>query len=305
MSIQLMIMAALFIAASNFCLRRSIDSGGTSKAYLMIQLSLTFVIAILLNPVRTGDYTWSTPMAYFAMIEGLMLGSLMLFLGKALELGPPGLTFAALNSATVMPSLVMVAVFGASFGYTYTLFNAIGSVLVIIGLFWAGWGAHIAQNKMRWIIFTFGSFTAHMLFLILVAWRALIINFPGANPPFIPFASIDANNQWFMPVVFCVAALMQIVIYFSTQSQLPSRCETLYGAIGSMAYAAGFFFLIWSSEVATSFEHALLFPIFSVTIIIICNLWGKYLYQEKINWAANGCCVLGILIGTVDWKVLL
>ncbi|MBS0607097.1 MAG: hypothetical protein JSR57_09115, partial [Verrucomicrobia bacterium] len=98
MGIQLMVIASLFIAASNYCMRRSIDSGGSSKAFLMIQLFLVFLVAILLNPVRTGEYAWSSCMAYFGLAGGIVLAVMMIFLGKALEKGPPGLTFAALNA---------------------------------------------------------------------------------------------------------------------------------------------------------------------------------------------------------------
>src|SRR3990170_4703607 len=107
MGIQLMIVASIFVAASNFCMRRSIDSGGSSKAFLMIQLFLVFLVAIVLNPVRTGDYHWSACMAIFGLAGGIVLAAMMVFLGKALESGPPGLTFAALNASTVMPMLLM------------------------------------------------------------------------------------------------------------------------------------------------------------------------------------------------------
>lgn len=48
----------------------------------------------------------------------------------------------------------------------------------------------------------------------------------------------------------------------------------------------------------------MIFPIFSVTIILFCNLWGQWLYKEKVNWFANACCIGGILIGTVNWSAL-
>ncbi|MBI3236798.1 MAG: hypothetical protein HYZ48_03750, partial [Chlamydiales bacterium] len=84
MGIELMLIASILIAASNYCMRRSIDSGGSSKAFLMIQLSLVFLVAILLNPVRTADYTWSTCMAVFGLAGGIVLSAMMIFLGKAL-----------------------------------------------------------------------------------------------------------------------------------------------------------------------------------------------------------------------------
>ena len=77
MGIQLMIIASLFVAASNFCMRRSIDSGGSSKAFLMIQLSIVFLVAVLLNPVRTGDYQVSNCMLFFGLAGGIILAIMM------------------------------------------------------------------------------------------------------------------------------------------------------------------------------------------------------------------------------------
>lgn len=305
MGIELMIIASLFVAASNFCMRRSIDSGGSSKAFLMIQLSLVFLVAILLNPVRTGDYSVSPCMLYFGLAGGIILAVMMICLGKSLETGPPGLTFAALNSSTVMPMLFMVLLFGSPFGYAYTVFNALGSTLVVLGLFWAGWGARGLEKKMRWATFVVGAFVMHTLFLILMQWRALFINFPGENGLFLNFDVQDAKSQWFMPAVFFAAALIQIGMYLATQKRRPNRYETLYGILGGLTNGIGTFFMIWSTEVSTPLEHAMIFPIFSVAIILACNLWGRFLYKERVNWLANGLCILGILIGTLDWRALI
>ncbi len=304
MGIQLMIIASLFVAASNFFMRRSIDSGGSSKAFLMIQLSLVFLVAILLNPVRTGDFAWSQCMVLFGLAGGVVLAGMMISLGKALESGPPGLTFAALNSSTVMPMVLMVFLFGAQFGYVYTLFNGIGSLLVILGLFWAGWGARSSEKKMRWSAFVVSAFVLHTLFLIFMQWRALFIHFPGENGLFLNFDVQDARSQWFMPAVFFAASMIQVIVYITSQKRLPNRFEVIYGILGGVSNGIGTFFMIWSTEVSTPLEHAMIFPIFSVAIIILCNLWGQQLYKEKVNWLANACCVAGILIGTLDWKVL-
>ena len=263
MGIELMIIASLFVAASNFCMRRSIDAGGSSKAFLMIQLSLVFIVAILLNPVRTGEYALSSCMIYFGLAGGLILAVMMICLGKSLETGPPGLTFASLNASTVMPMLFMVFLFGSPFGYAYTFFNGLGSILVVVGLFWAGWGARGLEKKLKWISFVVGAFFLHTLFLILMQWRALFINFPGENGLFLNFDVQDVKSQWFMPAVFLAAALVQIAHYVATQKQLPKRSEVLYGVLGGISNGVGTFFMIWSTEVSTHLEHAMIFPIFS------------------------------------------
>ncbi len=305
MGIQLMILASLFVAASNYCMRRSIDSGGSSKAFLMIQMTLVFLVAILLNPVRTHDYSWSNCMALFGIAGGIVLAVMMICLGKALEKGPPGLTFAALNASTVMPAVLMVLFFGASFGFTYTLSHGLGSILVLIGLFWAGWGAMGSEKKMQWAAFVVGAFVLHVLFLVFMQWRALFINFPGQDGLYLSFSLDDVKSQWFMPMVFLVCAVVQCVVYASTQKRLPNRSETLYGVLGGIANGVGTFFMIWSTEVASPLEHAMIFPIFAVTVILCCNAWGQRLYKEKVNWPANACSIIGILIGTLNWQVLL
>ncbi|MBS0653949.1 MAG: hypothetical protein JSR39_10555, partial [Verrucomicrobia bacterium] len=236
---------------------------------------------------------------------GVVLAVMMIFLGKALEKGPPGLTFAALNASTVMPMLLMVMLFGAPFGYLYTLTNGLGSLLVVAGLFWAGWEATRSEKKMQWASYVIGAFLLHVIFLVFMQWRALFINFPGENGLFLSFDVDDAKSQWFMPMLFCAAALIQIVVYLATQKRLPNRSETIYGVLGGIANGIGTFFMIWSTEVSSPLEHAMIFPIFAVTIILCCNLWGQWLYKEKVNWLANGCCLLGILVGTLDWKVLM
>ncbi len=94
LGIQLMFLSGLSIALSNLCMRRSIDAGGTTKAYLMLQLALVVGVAFLLGPVRAGDYSWSMPMMALGVVGGLLLSGFMGFLGRALEHGPPGLTIA-------------------------------------------------------------------------------------------------------------------------------------------------------------------------------------------------------------------
>jgi len=305
MGIQLMIIASIFVAASNFCMRRSIDSGGSSKAFLMIQLFVVFLVAILLNPVRTGDYHWSSCMAVFGLAGGIVLAAMMMFLGKALESGPPGLTFAALNASTVMPMLLMVLFFGSPFGYVYNFCNGLGSLLVVIGLFWAGSSAARFDKKVQWASFIAAAFFLHVIFLVFMQWRALFINFPGENGLFLSFDLDDAKSQWFMPTIFLAAAAVQIIVYAVSQKRLPNRSETIYGVLGGIANGIGTFFMIRSTEVSTPLEHAMIFPIFAVTIIVFCNVWGRWLYKEKVNWKANALCLGGILIGTLDWNVLL
>lgn len=305
MGIQLMILSALCAALSNLALRRSIDKGGTSQVYLVIQLAITALFAILLNPVRTGNYAWSTSMAIFGLVGGAILGLFMSTFGKALENGPPGLTIAMLNCSTVMPIFLMLLFFGSSFGFTYTAWNAVGSLLVITGLCWAGWQSSSHVDRKRWLLFVTLAFSFHIIYLVFLQWRVLLINFPGKEGLGLNLAAEEAASQWFMPLVFFAAAVMQTYLLLRTQRRAPNRGELYYGVIGGITNGACAFFMIKSTEVASSFELAMIFPIFSVALILACNLWGRWLYKEQIHWKGNVTSIAGLVLGTVNWAAVL
>ena len=303
--IQLMLLAGVFVSLSNYFMRKSIDAGGTTKGFLMVQLFVVFLVAILLNPVRMGNYEWSGCMSLFGIAGGVVLALMMASLGRALETGPAGLTFASFSSATVMPSVVMVLVFGATFGYHYTFWNGMGSILVVLGLFWAGWQTNNSQQKNTWISFVSAAFLLHIFFLVFLSWKALFVNYPGENGLFLSFDMDDAKNQWFMPMIFLTASIFQGVIFGTHEKRWLKKGEALYGVLGGIANGVGTFFMIRATEVSTSLEHAMIYPIFSVCIIVLCNIWGQWLYREKVNWKATALCLIGIFIGTINWSVLL
>lgn len=296
LGIQLIFGAGVFIALSNFCMRRSIDAGGTSKAFLMIQLFLVFLVAILLYPVRNQDFYWSNSMALFGLAGGVILALMMASLGRALESGPPGMTFAALNASTVMPTILMVLFFGSPFGYKYTWLDAIGSLFVVGGIFWAGWKRAQGEQKNNWILFVTAAFFLHVLFLVVLNWRALFINYSGHQGLVFSFTREDAQSQWFMPMVFLAACAYQVVNYMVSEKRAPHKGEVMYGILGGIANGVGTFFMIRATEVAKPFEHAIIFPLFAVTIIVLCNIWGRWLYKENVNWTANALCILGIVL---------
>src|SRR3989338_2071839 len=273
MGIQLMVLAALFVSVQNLFFRRSIDGGGSSKAYLMVQLFLTFLVAIFLNPIRSGHYEFNLPLAFFGFCGGVILAAFMAMMGKALESGPPGLTFAVINASSVMPILLMVTLFGAGFGFAYTPWNGIGSLLVVAGLFWAASGAIQGKKSIVWAFYVFAAFFLHSLFLSLT--------------------EKEAASEWFMPMIFLAASLVQVYVYFTTEKRKPLNSEILYGVLGGIANGIGTFFMIWSTEISNSLEQAMIFPVFSVSVIILCNLWGQRLYKERVNWVANAFCILG------------
>lgn len=299
MGIVFILVASCFASLSNFCMRRSIDSGGTARAFLTVQLSIAAIAALLVGPVRTGEFALNWPVALSGMAAGFVLGWMLQTLGRALECGPPGLTFAMLNASTVMPAIVMALLFGAAFGCLYTPWHAIGSIFVIGGLFWAGKGLHGLVDRRAWLFFSLLTFSLHVLFLVMMQCRVLIL-----NSKMISLAS-DLSSPWFLFFIYLAAAVLQAGIYLSKERRAPKSEESFYGLFGGIGNAMSTFFLIWATEAATALERAVIFPIFSIAIIVICNLWGQRLYQERVHWKACQLCLLGLIIGTVDWSSLL
>ena len=304
MGITTVIFAGIFIALANLCMRRSIDAGGNAKAYLVVQLSLSFLVAILLNPVRAGDYSWDPTTAALGLFGGLFLLGLMWSIGKSLENGTPGLTFATINSAAVMPAIVMAGLFGITFGHGYTVWHAVGSVLVVGGLFWAGREKVKAGAKSSWLTFLGLAALFNIAFLVFMQWRVLLMKDGLPISALLPIKLSSVGAQWFMPMILLSAAGLQVAFYLIKERKKPKGMEVFYGILGGIANGAGTFFLIRATEVSQAWENAMLFPVYSIMIIIACNIWGTVLYQEKINWRANALCMTGLVVGTVNWQVI-
>ncbi len=299
-----MLFAGAFISLSNLFMRKSIDQGGTTKGFLIFQMGMAFFVACLLNPVKTGHYSINLPIVSLGALAGLILVSMLFFLGKSLERGPSGLTFSILNGATVMPAIAMALLFGSSYGFPYTVWHAMGSLLVIWGLFLGGRGLAGLRDKKGWISFCLAMFSLHVLLLVLFQYRALLLNLSRPEELLSFFNSELIQSQWFTPAMFATASFIQIILFFSSEKRAPRRLEIYYGVLGGVMNGLCTYCMIRSTEIASPLENAVIFPIFSVMTIVLSNLWSQRLYQEKVNWRACQFCVFGLVIGTVDWKAV-
>lgn len=74
-------------------------------------------VNVLLGPLRTQDFAINPFTVLLGIFVGRVYGFMFEALGKALEKGPPGLTFSILSRSTVFPAVVMSLYFGAAFGF--------------------------------------------------------------------------------------------------------------------------------------------------------------------------------------------
>jgi len=302
MAIFLVLLAGAFVALSNLFMRKSIDSGGTTKGFMVFQMFISFLCTVLLEPVRGGNYSWNTPVVLLGTVAGLIVAFMLIALGKALLKGPPGITFSILSGATVMPALLMSLFFGAALGFPYTPWHALGSTLVVGGLFWAGKGIDGLQDLKGWIVFCVAMFALHVGLLTLFQWRAMLLNIPNPEEVSGFFTAEEIKCAWFLPCMFFVSGVIQLYVFLTTEKRRPKPKEMLYGIVGGVFNGTGTFFLICATQAANPLENAIIFPMFSVAIIVFSNIWGQKLYQEKVNWKACQVSIVGLIIGTVDWK---
>jgi multidrug transporter EmrE-like cation transporter len=289
----------MFVAFSNLFMRKSIDTGGTTKAFLVFQMGFALLLSLLMGPIRTGQYAINLPIVLLGMTAGVILALMLYCLGRAIEQGPAGFTFSILNGATVMPGLIMAMVFGVTYGFIYNGWHALGSVLVIGGLYWAGRGAQNMQDKKKWILLSASMFALHVLILCLFQWRALL--FKVDHPM---FTANEAQSEWFMPFLYLAALSIQLALYLKSERRMPQVKEAVYGMFGGGAQMLCTFFLLWATQVASPVENAVIYPVFSVAGIVLSNLWSQRLYQEQVNWRACQLCAFGLIVGTVDWKAI-
>ncbi len=300
----IMMLAGSIVGFANYFLKRSIDAGGSSKVYLMIQLGVTFFVAILLNPVRSGNFSFSPEMASLGLLAGVVLGFMMLSFGKALECGPAGLTSAILNASTVFPILGMVAFFGKDYGFHYTLSNGAGSIILLAGLFWAGYETVHREAFRKWLYLALAACFLHIVFLLILQYRFVLLSFPGESSLFFNLSQREAASEWFMPMTFFSAAVMQVIVYIKQELRPIKKEEIRFGLLGGAFQGVGTFFMIIATEKATALEQAMIFPIFSLMIVLVCNIWGQFLYKEKVHWRAMTVSLFGLLVGALNWSVV-
>jgi hypothetical protein len=300
MAFVYMFLASLFTSFSNLFLRKSVDLRGENAGdpFLIQRLlasALVVFIAILIQQ-KSVSLEWTTSLLGIA--AGLFLGALMWSMAQTLKRGPSGLTFAILNAASMAPPLILALVFGEAYGHGYTLWNGIGSLLVVAGLLWMGWSKESTSWQKSWIPWIIGAFLIHASFLIFFQWRALLLK-DGLPPSvLLPFKCDASCGDSFTLLMFLIAAGMQLFMPRRTTRDYTFSEQAFWGGLGGFLNGIGILFMVTAADAAFySIEKTFLFPLYCVALIVLNNIWSTLMYGEKINWAATMVCVSGIIVG--------
>ncbi len=305
MALIFVLVAAIFAAATNLCLRKNFEFSKSAKGYL----SLYFIFSFLISFAFRSDLdisSFSPVMASIGVISGLLNLLMMLLVARAVQIGPSGLTFAFQNSGSMLPSLLLFFLFGAPFGFKLPLTLLLGFFCVFAGLFLSvrsdkkptDFGISSVHFR-QWIFFAILVFLMSGLILSIFQWRSLLLTPNSQTHCLIPWSCSLQEDLWFMPGFFFVPTLVQSAIFYFSEKRWFTSKEMLLGFLGGVFNGSATFFLLLATRITTQNFRPILFPLFAIAVIFLCNLWGKKIYQEPIEWKGLLLCLAGVFIGSL------
>lgn len=292
-------LASLFTALSSLFFRKNGDvtEGKTNPSgYLMIFYLSAFIATLFIySDVFLGKVNYVV-LAIGACV-GFFSSTLMLLTSKALENGPAGLTFAFQNASAVFPGLVLFLFLGSDFGYSCSLVQLLGIIIVLLGLFLGAKreAEKHPQASSKWLKYALGCFAIQILALTFIQARCILFDCQDATGILSNFAASEADDIWFMPGQFGMSFAIQSAMYLKEKRKLYTG-EMVYGSLAGIANFLSNTLLLLATKFALPFEKGILFPCFSVGSMILCNLWANRLYKEYFNFKTNVLCSFGIFM---------
>jgi drug/metabolite transporter (DMT)-like permease len=300
--------AAGFAAIANFLFRKNQDKGGSSRAFL----SMYFLFSLFLSFAFSSQIfhlPFSPIMAGIGAFAGLLSYLMLSLTAKALQTGPPGLTFTFQNASCIFPGLLLASIFGNAFGFAITPWLLVGFALIFFGLFISaksmekeGGGANgkavgASVSFAKWVVCALGMMATQGFILSIFQWRVLLLNCNDNTHWLIPWTCAQSEDVWFMPPFFAVPALLQLFFFWKVERRKFSVSETLYGASSGILNCACTVLLLLATKSLGIVKKEMLFPLFTISVILFCNLWGWKIYKERVNWWGIALCLLGVLVG--------
>lgn len=311
MALILMVFSGVLVGFGNYCMRRSMDAGGDSRSYILIQLFLSGVWTFCTGPLAAMQWTPSTATVIYGVLTGACLAFFMRFLGQAMARGPVSLTVAFINASTLLPALVFYLLFGKSWGFEYGIATIAGSLIVLFALYQATKKDFVQdsavplKNKLTlpWLYATLGCFFVHTLMLILIQLRSMSL-IESVGEHFLLLKSTTQGSEAFLPIMFVSAWIIQWLQSSKEGMKWPIQQEWFFGCLGGLANGSSIQLMAFATLLAAGAQAAMMFPLYSVSIIVTCNLWGSLLYKESVYWPASILAMIGIAVGTIQWSCL-
>jgi hypothetical protein len=297
-ALVLSLSASLFTALSGLFFR--VNSDKTTNRVPSIYLAVFYLCSLLCCFAFTPEI-WNTPVNGIVLgvgaSVGLLSSILMLLTSKALAKGPAAMTFAFQNASAIFPGLLLYLLLGSDFGYSCSYLQFFGMVIVLLGLYLGAKkeAAQLPKDSSEWLKYALGCFIVQILALTFIQGRCVLFDAKDAGALFSDFTVSSTEDVWFMPGLFGTGFLAQLAVSLKAKPSVRMR-EVALGSLGGIANFLSNLLLLWATMSARPFEQSILFPIFAVSSMVLCNLWANRLYQESFNYKTNALCAFGIFL---------
>lgn len=283
---------------SNYLFRRSNSTNSNAQIYLIYYYALSLIASLFIRPdILTAG--WHPLSFLVGCCIGFLNLTMMQLTATSLRYASVGITFAAQNASSVFTTPILYVVFGSSFGFFVSEYQIIGMVCVLIGLFVGTVNNFRVDKPIQALVSTLGMFSFQLLILCIFQGRFLILE--------------DGDSDaWLLVGFFSTALALQVLTYIKSQS---TRSQEVYsagsnnkrialryfcGSFGGIANAASTYLLLKATEAAELHHAGLVFPLFAVATITICNIWGYWYFNEKINYLSLLFFSMGIIIAFIS-----
>lgn len=298
--------SALLAAAANFFFRRNLEKGGTSNAFLSLYFFVSLVLSVIYQPELLLAH-FSLVLFLLGFFTGFLNFVMLSLTAKSFQIGPPGLTLTFQNAGCIFPGLFLCLIFGASFGFSLTPWIIAGLFLIVFGLFLSSrtyrklsseTGSPTAKTVYgKWLFCVIGVMSVQGLILTIFQWRVLLFRC-NENPHWlIPWACLEQEDVWFIPAFFLVPTVCQFFVFWKKERRKFSLNEAIYGSTAGGLNFACTVLLLLATKSSGTLKKEMLFPLFTISVILLCNIWGMRVYKEKVNWIGISVCVAGVLVG--------
>lgn len=300
-SLAFSLLAAGCTSLHSLFFRKNVDSSINNKNYSPSGFLVLFFFSSLVCSLIFVQDLWKLNVNLVILAIGVCVGlfssTLMLLTSQALKQGPAGLTYAFLNASAVFPGVILFLLLGSDFGFSCSYFQLAGMAIVLFGLFLGA--KKESENQPRassnWLKYALACFFIQILALTFIQARCILFDYGATSGFFADFTVTEADDIWFMPGQFGASFLMQTVIFLSERKKFQTK-EVVYGSLGGTINFLSTYFLLLATKCALPFEKGILFPLFAVASMILCNIWANKLYKEKFNLKTNLLCALGIFM---------
>jgi hypothetical protein len=300
--------SASLASMENYLFRRSLEKGAAPNAYLSLYYLVSLLVSLILYP-KWLDAQFSPVIALLGCIAGFLNFLMLKLTAKSFELGPPGLTITFQNASCIFPGLLLCLVFGSQLGFILTPRLVTGFGLIIVGLYISSFTFGKVSNATamvqsnanfrKWLLYAVSVMLLQGSILTLFQWRVLLFYPLESSHWLIPWSCSAEEDVWFIPAFFLVPALCQFFLFWKGEKRKFSLSEMRYGSISGGLNCICTILLLLATKTDGILKKEMLFPIFTVSVILICNLWGMKSYKEKVNWKGIIICILGVLIGLI------